>query len=231
MDNLVSTPVFTANPMVRSTLYRLLSSAFQYPTPERFLHFQNGDYLSELWDNLAMLPHLVNLMREETSSKDNIQRHLEQTSLEDFQTAYMGTFDVGAPEPPCPPYEGVYLKGVERSGHLIRLLDLYQHFGLKMDPAEGKRELADHLRAELEFLHFLCFKEAQAWDEDKEELQQGYLSAQRDFLKHHLVGWLPAFQARLEAHCPLPFYVWLTRLVAHTARLELDYLNGVLDND
>lgn len=229
MDNLVLAPIPTANPMVRSTLHRLLSSAFQYPTPEYFLHYQNGDYLSELWDNLAMLPHLVNLMNQEARNKDDIQRNLQQTGLEDFQAAYMGTFDVGAPSPPCPAYEGVYLKGVERSGHLIRLLDFYQHFGLKMDPAEGKRELADHLRAELEFLHFLCFKEAQARDEDKEELLQGYLLAQRDFLKHHLTGWLPAFQARLEAHCPLPFYSWLAKLLIRITHLELDYLNNTLD--
>ena len=53
MDNSVSAPIFTANPIVRSTLYRLLSSAFQYPAPEHFIHYQNGDYLSELWDNLT----------------------------------------------------------------------------------------------------------------------------------------------------------------------------------
>ena len=80
-------------------------------------------------------------MSEQAGAKEGVQHALEKTRLEDFRLGYMETFDVGAPEPPCPPYEGVYLKGVERSGHLIRLAEFYQHFGLKMNPEEGKREL------------------------------------------------------------------------------------------
>ncbi len=228
MDDLATAPIPTANPMVRSALYRLLSLPFQYPTPERFADYQNGSYLSELWDTLSLLPHLECLVNEQEGAKDNIQHVLQTLSLESFQLAYIESFDVGTPEPPCPPYEGIYLKAVERSGHLIRLTDLYQNFGLNMNPAEGKRELADHLRAELEFTHFLAFKEAQAWDEQKDELLQGYQLAQRDFLERHLVGWLPVFQERLEESCPLQFYVWLGGLLTRITRLELEYLNGAI---
>jgi len=68
----------------------------------------------------------------------------------------------GAPEPPCPPYEDTYRKGLEKTVILLAVSEFYKHFDLKMDPGEGKRKLADHVSAELEFRHFLTFKEAQA---------------------------------------------------------------------
>jgi TorA maturation chaperone TorD len=98
-----------------------------------------------------------------------------------------------------------------------------------MDQTEGKRELVDHLRVELEFMHFLTFKEAQAREEQKADLLAGYVLAQRDFIQHHLVGWMPVLQKRLEAHCPLPFYVWLGGMLTRIIRLELDYLNDSLE--
>lgn len=231
MSDLPTSSMTTADPMVRSVVYSLLSQSFKYPTAELFARYQHGGLLSELWDKLSLLPHLQSLVAEQASHKDKVQHDLEKVKIGDFQAGYTGTFDVGAPEPPCPPYEGVYLKGVERSGHIIRLSEFYKHFGLQLNPEEGKRELPDNLCVELQFLHFLAFKEAQARDEQEGELLHGYLLAQRDFLERHLVGWLPAFQARLEASCPTPFYVWLGKLLTQIASLELDYLNGSLEDD
>ncbi len=227
MNDASTSSMTTADPDVRSTVYSLLSYAFKYPTPEVFAQFQNGEFLSQLWDQLSMLPHLQSLVAEEADQKDKIQRDLEGASVEDFQADYTATFDVGAPQPPCPPYEGVYWKDVERSGLLIRIGEFYKHFGLSMNQAEGTRELADHLCAEMEFLHFLTFKESQAREEGKEdELLQGYIRAQRDFLKLHPLQWLPHFHARLQEHCPVPFYVWMGKLLEEITRLELDYLSA-----
>lgn len=228
MNDLATPFVMTADPTVRSAIYNLLSQSFRYPTPERFERLQSGDGLADLWGKLALVPHFQTLAKDWASRKDEVQRALEAVRQEDLQAGYVGTFDVGAPDPPCPPYEGVYLKGVERTGHLIRLGELYKHFGLKLSQEEGQRELADHLCVELQFLHFLAFKEAQAGDEQQEELLQGYLRAQRDFLERHLVGWLPVFQARLEATCPVPVYVLLGELLTRITALDLDYLNACL---
>jgi len=227
MNDASTSSMTTADPNIRSNVYGLLSHAFKYPTPEIFEQHQNGDFLSELWDQLSMLPHLQSLLEEEADQKDKIQHDLEGTSIDDFQVDYTATFDVGTPQPPCPPYEGVYWKGAERSGLLIRIGEFYKHFGLSMNQEEGTRELSDHLCAELEFLHFLTFKEADALKEGKEDdLLQGYIRAQRDFLAHHPIQWFPQFYERLQANCPIPFYVWMGKLLAQIAQLELDYLNA-----
>jgi len=227
MNDASTSPMTTADPDVRSTVYSLLSQAFKYPTPEVFVQFQNGEFLSQLWDQLSMLPHFQSLLAEEADQKDKVQRDLEGVSIEDLQVDYTATFDVGTPQPPCPPYEGVYWKDVERSGLLIRIGEFYKHFGLSMNQAEGTRELADHLCAEMEFLHFLTFKEAQAREEGQEdELLQGYIRAQRDFLKLHPLQWFPHFYAALKANCPISFYVLMGKLLEEITRLELDYLSA-----
>ena len=102
----------------------------------------------------------------------------------------------------------------------------YKHFGLAMNREEGKREVPDHISAELEFMHFLTFKETQAIEEGTEDLLQGYLLAQKDFLQQQLYQWLPAFVEKLEAACPMPFYVALGRLVSGVVVAELEQVKS-----
>ena len=52
------------------------------------------------------------------------------------------------------------------------------------------------------------------------------MRAQRDFLAHHPVQWMPQFYERLQVSCPIPFYVWMGKLLAQITQLELDYLNA-----
>lgn len=222
--------VTDADPIVRCSVYRLLSLAFKFPTPEFFLAYQNGDFLSELEENLVCLPHLKPVADTTASLRAIVENDLKETIFQDFQVDSTRTFDVGAPEPPCPPYEGSNRPGVEKTAILLAISEFYKHFGLKMDPAEGKRELPDHLSAELEFLHFLTFKEAQARNEETEELLKGYLMAQRDFLQRHPAGWISVFYEKLKESNVMPFYVQLAKITSDTIRCDLEWLNVKLEN-
>lgn len=221
--------VTEADPIVRSCVYQLLSLAFKYPTPAVFAAYQDGEFLSELEENLVRLPHLKALADETDSLRTKVQNDLAGVSFQGFEVDFTRTFDVGAPEPPCPPYEGAHRPGVEKTAILLAISEFYKHFGLKMDPTEGKRELPDHLSAELEFLHFLTFKEAQARKEETEELLKGYLTAQRDFLQRHPVGWLPMFYEKLKKSDVMPFYVQLAKITADIVRCDLEWLNAELE--
>lgn len=94
----------------------------------------------------------------------------------------------------------------------------YNHFGLTL--AETPRELPDHLTTELEFLHFLAFREAEAREGGDDP--GAFLRAQRDFLERHPGRWLPRLRERLEGLEPLPFFrelvICLERFVTHDAR-------------
>ena len=220
--------ITNANPIIRSTVYRLISSGFRYPDPEIFDTFQNGKFLSELWDNISSLPYLDALVNEKALINKKVHDDMEKSTLEDFEVGYVQTFDVGVPEPPCPPYEGVYRKDEVRTSLMIEVSQFYKHFGLSMNQEEGKRELPDHLCAELEFLHFLAFKEAQAREKGDPELLHGYLLAQKDFLERHLVHWMPKFYSKLQSTNAPSFYVQLAGIASLFITYDLERLSSDL---
>jgi len=211
----------------RSQLYALLAAGFHYPSPEMFEAFRAGDYQSELRDRVQRLPHLAMLSTLAPSEPDAGTLLVDPgTPYQEFENQYVACFEVGSPEPPCPPYEGIY-RGGERTQFMLRVSSFYKHFGLAMNSEEGgAREVPDHISAELEFMHFLTFKETQASEEGTEDLLQGYLLAQKDFLQQQMSQWLPAFVEKLEAACPMPFYVALGQLVRDVVLAELEQVKS-----
>lgn len=216
------------DPMVQSNTYRLLAYGFKYPTRAAFDRFRNGDYMSELMGHIASQPHLADLAREVAGAADKIEEDLQGVAFEDFETTYVSTFDVGFPEPPCPPYEGLYSDTAPRTEVMLEVGSFYTHFGLAMSQDEGKRELPDYLCAELEFLHFLKFKEAQARQTGNQELVNGYLLAQKDFLERHMVGWLPRFSDRVQSVAELAFYPDLARILVRFVNGEFAQLKAAV---
>ncbi len=189
----------------RSRIYRLLSMIYKYPTPEYFAALQNGEFVAELRDNVRLLrnPEMNDGVLEEIAA--GLHRETASMSYEAFETEFVQTFEVGAPKPPCPPYEGFSSKIEPRNAVMLHLAGFYKHFGLSMNQEEGHREMPDHLGTELEFMHFLAFKEAQGSEDGEIELTNGYVLAQRDFLKRHPGRWVRAFSERIESsgHCPV----------------------------
>jgi DMSO reductase family type II enzyme chaperone len=91
----------------------------------------------------------------------------------------------------------------------------YNHFGLTL--AEAPRELPDHISTQLEFLHFLAFREAEAWRDGRDP--GPWQRAGRDFLERHPGRWVPQLRERLAKQNPLPFFAALVdrleRFLAH----------------
>lgn len=192
-----------AGALARSRLYQLLSAIFRYPTADLFESLAQGEYLSEFSEALKASPH--NGSKLETGflgRVEKIRESLSAISFEDYEVEFTGTFEVGAPGPPCPPSEGLYRNAPARQSIMLQISEFYKHFGLEMDQHEGKRELPDHISAELEFLHFLTFKEDQAREAGDKELLTGYLLAQNDFLQRHPLQWITSFADKLAEASP-----------------------------
>lgn len=210
-----------SEPASRSELYALLAAGFRYPSQAMFEAFVAGDYQSEVLDCISRVPNLSKLVPAPDGSEAGILPLVPDQPYMEFESRYVACFEAGGPEPPCPPYEGIY-RGGERTQFMLRVSSFYKHFGLSMSQEEGKREVPDHISAELEFMHFLTFKETQAREEGTEDLLRGYLLAQKDFLQQQLSQWLPNFVDRLEGACPVPFYVALGQLVRDVVAAELE---------
>ncbi len=103
----------------------------------------------------------------------------------------------------------------------------YSYFGLSIEHGSG--ELPDHLATELEFMHFLAFKELAALDRQKDPAP--YRRAQADFLERQLTSWLPLLEKRLQGLEPPPFYAALVWLTSTVASEHLAALDGSLDRN
>ena len=86
----------------------------------------------------------------------------------------------------------------------------YNFFQLRVSPE--MQELPDHITTELEFLHYLTFREAQARQQGTDPTP--LLRAERDFLARHLCKWVPRMQARLAKQTTLPFFPALVGFAA-----------------
>ena len=81
----------------------------------------------------------------------------------------------------------------------------YLQFGLDLSERVSG-EPPDHISFELEFMHNLCSKEADAWDGDNEEEALGMMRAEKEFLREHLLAWLPKFCNKIREYDRLGFF-------------------------
>ena len=199
-----------------SRLYRLLADSFLYPARESFDEMKAGRLRDDVMEACRELPYALEPAFDGlVASGDYI----------DFQSAFLSVFEVGQGMPPCPLYSGIFRGG--RKAVMEELVRFYSHFGLSIEHGSG--ELPDHLATELEFMHFLTFKELAALQ--RQEDPAPYRRAQADFLERQLMSWLPLLEERLQKLGPPPFYtalVWLTNAVV---REHLASLGGSLDRN
>lgn len=217
-------------PLMRSRLYKLLSLGFRYPNVESFETLQSGEFSAAVWDCISILPHLKSLVDDKDGLTGTMRATPKGGTLLDLEVGFNQTFEVGAPEPPCPPYEGLFRPEESRTSLMMEVAEFYRHFGLQTNQAEGMGELPDHLCSELEFLHFLTYKEAQARNDNDVELLNGYMLAQKDFLERHPLKWLAAFAAKLEKCSTIPFYATLGRITAEFVSCDYAHVAEYLDN-
>lgn len=174
----------------RSRCYTLFAEAFRYPDEDFRRQARAGELVQALDLLTAGLPYAFSL---EDGEREAI-RLSQRASDEDVEVEFVRLFEAGPGGPPCPLVEGAFQE--DRRVILKELILFYNHFGLSY--AEGAQdERPDHLCLEMEFLHYLTFKEVHA-------LQQGadpsaYRRAQRDFLERHPGQWVPRIAERLEA--------------------------------
>ncbi|MDP6978150.1 MAG: molecular chaperone TorD family protein [Myxococcota bacterium] len=139
---------------------------------------------------------------------------------DDLAVEYTRLFDVGASGPPCPLHGGLY--GGARMKVMEEAVRFYNHFGLHL--SDDRRELPDHLQLELEFIHFLAFREAESLQAGEDP--SSWRRAQRDFIARHPGAWVPKLRAKLAENDPPPYIAEVVRLLARTLEAEMKCLVG-----
>ncbi len=204
----------------RSKFYQLLSLSYRFPDKLFSEGVKNGDFLEQLRMITSRLPFEFSSLDEDTFRGEGIEQDLEEA----LGSEYIRLFDLGKKgHPPCPLYEGSYRSG--RMGLMEDLVRFYNHFGLT--PSREDWEIPDHITTELEFIHYLSFKELLAIRSQQDP--GPYIRAQRDFLSRHPADWVPKFRQKLLKHSPIRFYEKLVEVTEVFLLRDQDHLINILD--
>lgn len=196
----------------RSRMYAMLGRAFRFPLEDEFQRVKDGQFANEAEESLANLPY-------NGIKGGELGRGLT-LGYEEFQSSYIGLFEVGGElGSPSPLYEGEF--GGGRMKVMEEVLRFYHYFGLRI--SEDKRDRPDHLASELEFMHLLTFKETEGLIQGVD--RSAYRQAQRDFLRFHLTGFVSAVASKIGGRSA-PFYSDLALLSNAFCTKELAYLSA-----
>jgi hypothetical protein len=92
----------------------------------------------------------------------------------------------------------------------------YRAFGVEL--SKDIHERMDHLSVELEFMHFLAYKESYARCHDGAEKIQIVVDAQKKFVKDHIGRWVPLFARMLVKKADSGFF-------RHMAEFSSDWMD------
>jgi DMSO reductase family type II enzyme chaperone len=199
----------------RSRAYALFGEAMAYPSDEMREILLDGGLVEPLRECLAVIsPDITNPPECWSALRD-------VADAEVLAIEYTRLFDAGASGPPCPLYGGLY--GGDRMAKMEEAVRFYNHFGLRL--SSEQRELPDHISTQLEYMHFLAYREVEA-------LQAGvdpgaYQRAQRDFISRNLGAWIPKLCERLEKENADRYFQTLIGLLAELLEADKRHFSSI----
>jgi TorA maturation chaperone TorD len=208
-------------PLCRSALYGVLSLSLHRPSQADLDYLRSRDTRVALMTAVSLMePSAPGDASSDLAVRLNQWlRAVEALTLDAWQSGYTRTFGHTARGKVCP-YETEYgQQGLfEQPRQLAKISGFYGAFGLELTHVGHER--ADHASCELEFLDFLCRKEAVAIEmndeANREETQKGI----RLFLRDHVGRFACAFARLLQKNDPGGFYGELGGLLLVFVTLE-----------
>lgn len=221
----------------RSKLYLLLSWAYLYPEDDEFLDYvQSGEFVEDGRAALESLRAVLDsdLSEEATESLDKIETHLTEIEhwssseginwkVQDLRDEHRRVFsNVIALD--CPPYETLFGNDhvFGQSYVMGDISGFYTAFGLQL--SQDIHERLDHLAVELEFLHFLAYKESYALCHDGKEKIKTVIDAEKKFVKEHVGRWVPLFAGMLKIKADYGFYKSIADFTSAWVNFEIHFL-------
>lgn len=197
----------------RVGLYSLLRALYSFPLTEALL---------TTVANLAFEPDspLVKPLRQiqvRLDQNESLARTVEALNVE------MTRLLEGPGLTPAPPYASYYLHGRQLMGPAAqKVRQVYWQW--QVAPDSEVNLPADHLALELGFLAHLAQLAAESGSE-----AGTVLAASRDFLRQHLLPWLPRFCAALATASADPFFIGLAYFTQAAIQSDLVWLEAVVN--
>jgi len=221
----------------RSKLYLLLSWSYLYSEDDEFLDYlQSGEFVE---DGRVALDTLTNFLegKGEEEAKERLQAvagHFDAIeewvssegsnwNLQDLRDDHKRVFS-NVISLDCPPYETLFGNDhvFGQSYTMGDIAGFYNAFGLQL--SQDIHERLDHLSVELEFIHYLAYKESYALLHDSKEKLQTVVDAEKKFVKEHVGRWVPLFAGMLRKKADYGFYKILADFTTDWVGFEISYL-------
>jgi TorA maturation chaperone TorD len=211
----------------RRDLYRFLSAAFlAAPAPEFLAKARDEEFLATLAEWFSA--EVVKNFRQAGETMET--KEFPQVAHREFTHLFLvpgGQY--------LAPYESVFRDRREMDGREIAGLLLgasavavqqwYRLAALEIS-AEFK-ELPDHIGLELHYLAYLCAKEQEFAALGDSGKQTRAREMQRDFLKAHLLTWLPNLENKIRANASISLYPAIAGMAVEFCRAQLVQLEAV----
>ncbi len=223
--------------LCRSKLYLLVSWGYLYPEDEEFLDYlQSGEFVEDGRTALEGLrKELKGVGGQETEERlqavsahfDSIEAWIssegENWNIQDLRDEHRRVFsNVIALD--CPPYETLFGNDhvFGQSYVMGDIAGFYSAFGLQLSPDIHER--LDHLSVELEFMHYLSYKESYAILHDGAEKLKTVIEAEKKFVKEHIGRWVPLFSGMLKRKADYGFYKILADFTTDWMAFDIAFL-------
>lgn len=183
--------------ITRGDSFKMLAACFYEPDQALFLEERACENLGSLLKKRS--PGAAKAARDmELGLKSNTQDQLNV----DYASLFVGPFELLAA-----PYGSVYTEENRRvMGDLtMQTLRFYQDAGLMVDI----KEPPDHIVIELEFMYYLCNKEANAASDSLLDEAGKYRDMQVQFFHEAMLPWIPQFCKSIRSGTVNPFYAAL----------------------
>ncbi len=209
--------------VTRSDAYHIFSACFLYPT-EKNLSVLKGPEFSDHIKNLGLCYQAIDTVAELQKNLHEMNTLYRNTSLEALQKVYQRIIGHTISKE-CPLYETQYGAAhvYQQTHELADIQGFYRAFGLEISDVEKER--SDHISVELEFMHFLLYKQAYALENHGEEKVQICVDAQKKFLKEHLGKWVPLFAILFGKKAGEGFYHAVAASMKEFMRLEMKLMD------
>jgi TorA maturation chaperone TorD len=221
----------------RSKVYLLISWSLLYPEDDEFLDYlQSGEFVEDGRSALDSLEKALNGIGGQRAKQKlaSLKRYLDQIeewiasecanwSLSDLQAEHRRVFS-NVITLDCPPYETLFGNDhVFGQAHVMGdIAGFYKAFGVEL--SRDIHERLDHLSVELEFMHFLSYKESYARCHDGVDKIQIVEDAQKKFVKEHIGRWVPMFSRMLMKKADAGFFRMMAEFSSEWMDFDVAYL-------
>jgi len=211
----------------RKVIYAFLKRIYEKEIPKEFLA-EMPEKMKPLLGIAEVLPgaEAREAVKELVRFTDTIPSQdladLEIRLAADYARLFLSINDV-----PPHPSESVYLDGSMMLNSRDEVLKMYWSFGV--DKKKEFTEPEDHIAVELGFMMYLCEKTLEALKNRDTKEAERYIQGQTDFLKTHLIKWVPKLVKDIIDTGKTPFYKAMGILTGEYIEMDLSVIDDLLE--